>query len=137
MATIPAGYQLSITSWENDGDNYKTKILYGLTREDVQFYLHFLKPFGEEFGGEEIRTGDNCEQIAIESAWNKFPPTSPDLVQDVTYSIEFWKENPHQTCDWVYETIGTDESGDFYRVFDSFKVHYIKTPIDDVTDKFR
>lgn len=29
------GYTLLITSWENDGDNYKNQILSGLTKEDV------------------------------------------------------------------------------------------------------
>ena len=34
MNTIPKGYQLHVTSWENDGDNYKTEVLSGLMREN-------------------------------------------------------------------------------------------------------
>lgn len=42
---IPAGYRVTITSWENDGDNYNTKILEGLTVQQAKFYVDFAKLF--------------------------------------------------------------------------------------------
>lgn len=45
MSNIPAGYQLHVESWENDGDNYKTQIMNGLTLADVNFLLDVGKPF--------------------------------------------------------------------------------------------
>lgn len=40
-----AGYTILVTSWENDGDNYKTTTFSGLTAEDVKFYKFILKHF--------------------------------------------------------------------------------------------
>lgn len=46
QTTIPAGYRIAVTTWENDGDNYKTSTLEGLSKEKVQYYCDLLKPFG-------------------------------------------------------------------------------------------
>lgn len=43
--TIPKGYKLTVTTWENDGDNYKTEFLYGLSKEEVLFYVELCKTF--------------------------------------------------------------------------------------------
>lgn len=147
MENIKPGYQLHITSWENDADNYKTEVIQGLTKEDVQFYLHFLRHFyssycrykdmiGPGYGNLDIDECMEAESIAITSAFEAFPPSSPQLLDDVKQSIEFWKENSRCSCDWVYKTIGTWGEGDRYRVFDSFEVYYIPTEIENVTDKF-
>ena len=42
---IPAGYRVTITSWENDGDNYKDTIHEGLTKERVEYILELCKLF--------------------------------------------------------------------------------------------
>ena len=135
MDIIPSGYQLHITSWENDADNYKTKILSGLTKEDVQFYLHFLNHFESHnpYGNGCIYS--HAEKIAITNAYEKCRPTSSQLLEDVENSIEHWKTSD-DSCDWVYETIGTWGEGDFYRVFDSCEVYLIQTPIPNVTGEF-
>lgn len=43
MTTISAGYRLTVSSWENDGDNYNTKVLDGLSREECAFYVDLCK----------------------------------------------------------------------------------------------
>ncbi len=145
MENIQPGYQLHITSWENDADNYKTKIIQGLTKEDVQFYLHFLRHFysqysrhkdmiGPGFGNMERRKCPEAESIAITTAFEAFPPSSPELLDSVKQSIEFWKNDPEDSCDWVLELLGYWY--DKYRVFDSFEVYYIPAEIQNVTDKF-
>ena len=146
--TIPSGFQLHITSWENDADNYKTEVISGLTREDVKFYLHFLGHFysqytnsknkiGKGFGNmEEFESGVNQERVAIESAWENCPPSSPDLIEQVKDSIDGWKENPNEIYDWVYDTIGYWFEGQYYRVFESFKIYYIPEEINCVTNEF-
>jgi hypothetical protein len=146
-----SGYQLHITSWENDADNYNTKIISGLTKEDVKFYIYFLKHFRScspsrniddkspkySFGNSDIPdSGENPEKIAIEAAYKKFPPTSKQLLDDVKESIDFWKDDPDESCDWVYDTIGIWGEGSFFRVFDSFEVYLIRTPIPNVTEEF-
>lgn len=42
---IPKGYMVKITSWENDGDDYRTVVSSGLTLEQA----HFLKELAEKF----------------------------------------------------------------------------------------
>jgi hypothetical protein len=42
MKTIPAGYQVSVTSWENDGDNYRTETIPGLSKEGAQFLVDLV-----------------------------------------------------------------------------------------------
>lgn len=43
--TIPAGYSLSVKTWENDGDNYKTVIKYGLSFTEAKFLIDICKMF--------------------------------------------------------------------------------------------
>jgi hypothetical protein len=42
---IESGYQLTIESWENDGDHYATKTLYGLTLQEVKLYVDLVSYF--------------------------------------------------------------------------------------------
>ena len=42
---IPAGYRVTITSWENDGDNYKDTIHEGLSKERVNYILELCNLF--------------------------------------------------------------------------------------------
>lgn len=147
MDIIHPGYQLYITSWENDADNFRTEILSGLTKEDVRFYLHFLNHFKREFnvdnishkfyGNEDIGKYPDAEKIAITNAYEKCRPTSPQLLEDVENSFEIWKTS-NFSCDWVRETIGFwGEYDDFYRVFHSYKIYLIRTPSPNVTREFR
>jgi hypothetical protein len=137
MDNIPSGYSLHITSWENDADNYKTKIVSGLTKEDVQFYLHFLNHFemNKPYGNGGITKYPDAEKNAITNAYEKCRPTSPQLLEDVENSIEYWKTSDFD-CDWVHETIGIWGYGERYRVFDSCEVYLIRTQIPNVTGEF-
>ena len=146
--TIPSGYQLHINSWENDGDNCKTEIISGLTKEDVKFYLHFLSHFYSQSSTNENKIGrgfgnmnmgesrENEERTAIESALKNCPPSSPDLIEQVKDSIDGWNEDPYEVYDWVRETIGYWDNDERYRVFDSFEVYYIPEDIPSVKYKF-
>jgi hypothetical protein len=137
MDNIPSGYSLHIKSWENDADNYRTKIFSGLTKEDVQFYLHFLNHFESHkpYGNEDIKDYQDAEKIAITNAYEKCRPTSPKLLEDIETSIEYWKTY-NGCCDWVYDTVGFWDDGGRYRVFDSCEVYLIRTPIPNVTGEF-
>ncbi len=42
---IKAGYRLTVTSWENDGDNYNTKSQDGLTKEESVFLVELITLF--------------------------------------------------------------------------------------------
>jgi len=141
LTEIPSGYQLSVTTWENDADNCKTETIQGLTREDVKFYLHFLSHFRSCWSAQKSSGYGNTEvsfekeRAALESAWRNFPPSSPELVKDVQDSLEYWATGHTHSCDWD-ELVGIWSEGDFYRVFDSFQVHFFQAPAPDVTDEF-
>lgn len=43
MSVIKAGYRLTVTSWENDADNYNTVVVDGLTKDQVELAVDFIK----------------------------------------------------------------------------------------------
>ena len=43
--TIPQGYVIDVTTWENDGDNYKTKTLFGVEEHEILQFQYLLKKF--------------------------------------------------------------------------------------------
>lgn len=45
MRNISVGYQLSVTTYEGDGDNKKSVTISGLTKEEVNFSLILLNNF--------------------------------------------------------------------------------------------
>ena len=140
MTNIPAGYQLSISTWENDYDNYKTETLNGLTSEDVQFYICFLNYFKRKGFGNETVDSETIgieERIAITEAYNQYPPSSPELLERVQSSLADWKDNPNESHDWITDLIGFWNDGEYYRVIEKIDVHYVPQVIEDVTQQFR
>ena len=51
---FPKGYRLTVTTWENDADNYNTKTIEGLTFLETKFYVGFCKLFGSSCNNEGI-----------------------------------------------------------------------------------
>lgn len=49
---LKKGYQITVVSWENDADNYKTEIVSGLSEARTKLYVDLLKLVsrGGEFG---------------------------------------------------------------------------------------
>jgi hypothetical protein len=103
----------------------------------VRFYIHFLSHFKSHkpYGNEHIQDYPDAEKIAITNAYEKCRPTTPQLLEDVEDSIEYWKTNDY-ACDWVNETVGIWHEGELYRVFDSCEVYLIDTPIPNATEEF-
>lgn len=150
FTTIKAGYRLTITTWENDGDNYNTKVLEGLDKADVQFHVDILKLFDRsswngpnDFGNMYEPSGDEIYRLAV--AIRKVAVKHEALVRE--------------KAEWLLDEIGEDEdeqpeymdgaydflydlgigSGEFYtRVCESIKVEYTPTDIklQDVTAEF-
>jgi hypothetical protein len=133
---IPAGYQLLITSWENDGDNYNTKIVSGLTEEDVACYLEILNLFKScSRGGFANEVDDNGEEAAkaISAVLEKHPNASKATIERFTFGeSEYIGDHAR---DAMYDLLGCSEHYGF-RVFDRATVYYFETPVKDVTKKF-
>lgn len=127
---IPAGYRLTVTSWENDADNYNTKVVEGLSKEECQFQADFCKALKH--------STDYKNRIC-----NFYEPSDVEVARLVKVWIDLLQKynlNPDSyDMNETLNTLGLGCSGDFYtRVCESYKVEY--TPIDivfeDVSEQF-
>jgi hypothetical protein len=137
---IPAGYRLTVTSWENDADNYNTVVLEGLTLEQVTFNVELCKLFENSTDWENLL----C---------NLYEPDDEDVARVHAALIPLMKKfHPEEVarCEGDDEMLGDiamDYLGDlsltygewFTRVCESWKVEYIPNEIilEDVTEKFK
>jgi len=131
---IKEGYQLSIRSWENDGDNYNTVVNHGLTEDDVKFLVKILSPFGRggKHGNDVLDFDwfkEHAKEAITEHISSGYAASLALAIQSDDYEINCWLNeflgNPSEGYD-----------GDFVRVNDSMTVHYIPQAIKDVTDQF-
>jgi hypothetical protein len=132
--TIPAGYRLTVVSWENDGDNYNTKVGHGLDHEETEFYIELIELCRGDYGNMYDPSKQDLEEFGykILEIIKKFPKQ----VEGESF------ETPQDALDLfnevVYELMGASE--DYYtRVLEKWIVEYIPEPIniEDVTDSFR
>jgi hypothetical protein len=145
---IKAGYQLHVTTWENDADAYVTKIISGLTEEDTRFYIAWAQQFVSRHGWKlkGLGNGANTAEEILQSLQNALDicwPTNLALVETIQELLE-----SEYSGDWAHELLCEDLLGypvqecymsksHFTRVFESFKVFYIPVDIEQVTSKFK
>lgn len=143
MTTIPVGYQLHITTWENDADHYKTEILSGLTKPDVCFYLDLARQFrsvhSEPAGlGNSSVSGEILIKV-IRDTLTRHPDISP-------IEQELWNDVESEYAEDQYHELLTDrilgyqsyqgdygDDGYFCRVFASYQVYYYAQEVPDVS----
>jgi hypothetical protein len=152
---VPLGYQLQVKTWENDADYYKTKILSGLTKEDVIFYLDLAKQFYCKNGWEpEIGIGNDeitDEELinVIQSRLEIHKNISKDVRSIFDIDVDIDIDNPAELALVYHEVLCenllgypetelyNDEFQNFCRAFDSFKVLYFDKPGIEVTNEFK
>ena len=138
--TIPAGYQIQVTSWENDADNYNTEIISGLDLQTAQFFIElgqlFAKSHHEKGGiaGNSYEEGDVKWDLLIpafralldkypgvlDTYWETDSPVAEQNEDDIRYSIS---EAASEVLSY----------GEFYfRKFDSYKAFYFPEPVAEV-----
>ena len=151
MTNIPAGYQVHITTWENDGDCYATKIISGLTEDDVRFYIELSNKFVSRNGWGEKGLGNGGVEssVLIETISNVLKK-HPNVSEETKLNWNFSKiEDPESDVDdeSPYETLTelilgwpADEYywsiDNFCRVVDCVKVYHVPQEVVDVTGKF-
>lgn len=139
---IQAGYQLHVSTWENDGDSSKQLILSGLTENDVKFYLAVLHHFKSTnahkggFGNAGVADEDMISIFA--DALGQHPDVSSKVLElysvtDASMLYEALTANLIGCPDNEYYS---GEYHNFCRVFESFEVFFIEMPIVNVTEKF-
>lgn len=149
---IPNGYQLHVTSWENDGDFYETTIRSGIkSEEDVRFLLALVQAFTSV---NERTPGLGNEYIDDDSLINLITSLlqeHPGITASLRSSFTAWQEGSPlldgEIADRYYEIVcgllGEPKEADycdegrFCRVFDSSEVYYLPDDIEDVTNQFR
>lgn len=138
VTTIKKGYRLTVTSWENDGDSYSTKVIEGLTLPQVKLMveiaqLHrskngYPKGFGNMYEPSDKERKEYIE--AMRTLLKKHPPEAH--LDDVSEYID-----TEDFADCAHEFVG-DMFGysEFYtRVYDKHTVEWIPEDIliEDVT----
>src|SRR5581483_7486471 len=136
---IPAGYQLHIHSWENDGDAPSTEILSGLSKADTKFYIDLCNALAK--WGNEVGSGASAEDglygeiaDAIIATVKAHPDISPDLkkqydLSDIDREDEY--ALPDACQEIMFELLGAPTTFDDYvcRVFDGFEVYFFEKPV--------
>ena len=64
---IPAGYLVKVTTWENDGDDYDTCLVSGLTEQEKDFLVYIIPLFksAHVFPGEVAGYGNEDATFAL------------------------------------------------------------------------
>jgi len=121
------GYNMVVTSWENDGDAYNTTVCTFQTLTEVKFYLEWLQMFKSwdcDFKlscmaekGEVIRAVKHTLELREKYG----------LPQYESYGSDTWLISEEWLIDTAYEFFGppAEDCYDF-RVFESAEVYYVE-----------
>lgn len=137
MSVIKAGYRITVVSWENDADNYRTITRDGLLKEEAQRDVEFLKLIAGSYNRHDT------DNKVFGNLYEPRPPALEaftDAVRQLMakYGIEVNEEWPlDYFLEEVCEYTGWSE-GYTTRVVDQITVEYVPTEIviEDVTKEF-
>ena len=119
MENIKAGYMVCVTTWENDADNYKTKIRSGLTKAQALAVEKFCRFF---ISNERNNcTFGNKETVDYEVIKETMDPDDIVLLSQIG-SLE----GLHSRL------IGQWADGYYSRVFESIKFFYFPEDVNEV-----
>jgi hypothetical protein len=143
MPDIPAGYQLHVTTWENDGDYYKTTVLSGLTKEDTNFLVSIAKQFSRKgkYGNDFIKDTDLIEVIsnALESSSGITLLMRADWQEALQNSIDEG-DGAYPLHELLSDSLlgnpEEDYSPGFCRVVETIEVYFIPKAVSDITKEF-
>ena len=140
---IPAGYRVTITSWENDADYYEDTIHEGLTKERVEYILEMCKLFksGSNNGGKtfgNMNEYDGSARFAkAQQAVNVVLEKHRAVLNECELANLDSGEDEMEVCEIINEFIGSSEFYTF-RVYDKAKIELVPHQItmEDVTADF-
>ena len=120
MKKIKKGYLIEVTSWENDGDNYKTETLEGLSASEAEFYAEVCALFHSDYGrGNPGKYGNTNIEEYCEGETSGLVLDLTELAMKHELSVE---DYAHE--DLVDDLIGCWNDGEYYRVCESIKAFY-------------
>jgi len=145
---IPAGYRLTVKSWENDGDNGKTTVMSGLSREKTQYYVDLCKLLRVYSGGKRdfgnMYDPSESKLTAFSNAVKLIIDNHPDVTQEFDEYVEASPGinvvdlYPEYVLDDLYD-LGLSGSDFYTRVCEEYTVECIPSDIiiENVTEQFK
>lgn len=149
MSTIKAGYRITVESWENDADNYRTLSIDGIKdKEYVAFLVDVMNLLRSGTNSDYTETFGNISNYGSARSSENIDKYKKALIAlcDKHNAIKFFMEDDDteegfEAHEYVEEVISElhGNSEDFYnRVTDSVVVEYIPNDVvfEDVTKEF-
>lgn len=145
---IPAGYRVTVHSWENDADAKRTITKEGLSKEMAKFFVEFARLFYSQNNYHGPKGFGNVYQPSRRSLDDAHAASREVILANWDAFTEMWddiepEELSDDDCIWDitselhYELFG---GGEFhFRVLESFKVEYlpVEVHLSDVTEEFK
>lgn len=144
---IPAGYRVTVDSWENDGDAGRTITLTGLDRDAAKLYVEFARLFYSqnnhrgpkgygnmyEPSSEMLKDAHDAAKKVILDNWKAFVSVGFDMTEEDLNDESYLREVVH---DLHSDLFGMGEF--YFRVLEKVKVEHLPTEIrlNDVTGEF-
>lgn len=145
MLYRPAGYYLNVTTWENDGDNYRTVSAHYTSEADVRGAIEICKLFRSKNSHPNPGIGNATQNDFSEiiDGLYDFIKKNPGVL---TVTAEEIEDDEGDGTLLVYRLLGSIPKlglvGDFdwfyTRVFERFTVEYFPEDVfcDDLTEQF-
>lgn len=134
---IPAGYHLSVTTWENDGDNYNTKQYITKSDQDIKFLAAMFKMFKEndyENWYDDIQDEGIYDSTA--ALFDEYQLVISSELRDMLSDNGKFSEDGFRDLLW---DLGLCNGEWALRVVDDYEVLYYPHMIEvlDITDKYK
>lgn len=151
---IPAGYAITVLSWENDADYYATKTISGLTEKQAHIVADFAQLFRSSYRFNTKRgttSFDNLYEPSEGDLEELYAATDAIIGDDPFFKVVYgWdnyerptKEDMSYMSDAVYELMSSlglsgQQENQFSRVAETITVHYYPEDVyaNDVTSTF-
>ena|SRR5438874_7441054 len=145
MSIIKKGFRVTVSTWENDADNYNSGSMEGLSRPEAAFLVDFVKLFSSQNNHRNRGIGNMyCpNEREMEEAQARVKEvverhrTAVEGSEHFEYFLHEGQFNEDGWHDYAYDL--TLAGGDFYtRVMESFTVEFVPADVvlEDVTAEF-
>jgi len=133
-STIPKGYSVSVTSWENDGDHYSTIVHHGLTEIQGKFLVAVAKLFksrhnggrGKYFGNGDIT--DTAVERIVEIVTEDFE-SNEEVLKLFNFDLLADDVDKYEVVYFLQETLlsyPVEYDSDFCRVAETIKLYFLE-----------
>lgn len=127
-----AGWHVTVVSWENDADNYKTESKCFETQDQASFVVDLLKNFSSNHSSkfDENFLG-NC-QFFRDGMYEKYKQAVTAFIQQLSmrYNVpEEWSDYGYVDECIIYELVGQWMDGECMRVVEKIRLDYIPEDI--------